>query len=293
MITTMIGKLSYLLCMWRWWIPITTVTALTTPSFRVIHPHPHHHNRLHRPPPPRFVSSRLLVKVDPYRDQNQIRPSLHPITINIIAHALKLRASASTHAVSKSPPPHHRTTATQIHNNDDIWPTQPLEVVLTVSALAQTALAQRQQTSRDDQMTFDLMEQQTIAGRVVGVMVRIQDLEQWLLQKCANVSYITKYDEWPAYGLLPPTTPTEHHKNGHDNETDNKQQQQLQLKLSFDNNDINIDPLLVLNRAECCLALFLHLVEIPELQRKNATVPDASRIDFLDADRYHVLVSSS
>ena len=244
------------------------------------------------------------MKVDPYRDQNQIRPSLHPITINIIAQALKLRASAQVSTASNNnnpsqPPSHNRTTTTTAAVTDRVvWPTQPLDVVLTVSALAQTALAQRQHRSREDQMILTLPEQQTIAGRVVGVMVRIQDLEQTLLQKCINVPYIWKYNEWHAYGLVrPPTTPIPNDHDENDTKDARQQQQQLQqqqqqLSLGNNNND-SIDPLLLLNRAECCLALFIQTVEIPELQRKNATVPDESRIDFLDADRYQVLVSSS
>ena len=324
-IKTMIWKLlSYLLRMWTWkWFHIITVmpfipvvssfdtvprsistTSTSTSTFRVIHPHPYHHNRLHRTSSSRFVSLPgfrptgwllFLVNVDPYRDQNQIRPSLHPITINIIAQALKLRASAQVSTASNNnnpsqPPSHNRTTTTTAAVTDRVvWPTQPLDVVLTVSALAQTALAQRQHRSREDQMILTLPEQQTIAGRVVGVMVRIQYFEQTLIQKCINVPYIWKYNEWHTYGLVRP--------DENDTNDARPQQQQQQVQLSFgnnnNNNNDNIDPLLLLNRAECCLALFIQTVEIPELQRKNATVPDESRIDFLDADRYQVLVSSS
>jgi hypothetical protein len=52
------------------------------------------------------------------------------------------------------------------------------------------------------------------------------------------------------------------------------------------------DPLFCMNRAECLLGIFLQEVEIPTLQQLNETVPDDSKIDFLDADRYEVILGS-
>jgi len=45
-----------------------------------------------------------------------------------------------------------------------------------------------------------------------------------------------------------------------------------------------------MNRAECLLAIFLEEVEIPQLKKLNETVPDESKIDFLDDDRREVVL---
>jgi hypothetical protein len=200
----------------------------------------------------------LQIKGDPYRDANNVRPSLHPITINILSQALKLRATANSRSNS--------TTAGKEEN--------PLEIVVQVSALAATAMAQRQSTSKMDQMTLTVEEQQTVAGRVVGVMVRIQELQQLLYKRCSAVPWIAKYKEWHSFGLVQPP--------------DLEPLVSPQDSNNFE--ELLQDPLLLLNRAECLLALFIHSVEIPELQRKNCTVPDQSIIDFLDEDRRQVLL---
>lgn len=197
----------------------------------------------------------LQIKADPFRDANNIRPSLHPITINILSQAIKSRASS---AISN--------TEKEIDN--------PLDIVVQVSALAATAMAQRQSTSTADQMTLTAHEQQTVAGRVVGVMVRLSELQQLLYKTCLETPWIAKYKEWHSFGLVQPP--------------------ELEPS-SVDCNNFDAlldDPLLLLHRAECLLALFIHSVEIPELCRKNCTVPDQSIIDFLDEDRREVLLSN-
>ena len=204
---------------------------------------------------------RLQIKVDPYRDANNVRPSLHPITINILSQALKLRSSAL------SDPNNAANSPLKQWSLDD-----PLEVVMTMSSLAAKAMAQRQSTSVADHMTLTVEEQQTVAGRVVGVMVRIADLQQLLYRICQEATWIAKYNEWHSFGLVPPKALSGYRQDYND----------------YDN--LLQDPLLLLNRAECLLALFIHTVEVPELLRKNCTVPDQSIIDFLDEDRSQVLL---
>ena len=233
---------------------------------------------------PNHVS--FMVKADPFRDSNKVRPSLHPITINILVQVLKLRASSvisNSHKMSNSTLPSTLTT----EEDDSIWSDQPLDVVLKVSKIASKAIQQRQQSSTVDQMTFTVEEQQTIAGRVVGVMVRLKPLETLLYTKCANVKYIQKYNEWHTFGLLEPRNLNSIQEDTASSSIsgldDMEEVEQQQLLCN--------DPLLLLNRAECLLALFLHTIEIPELQTKNCTVPDQSRIDFLDTDRQEVLLN--
>lgn len=226
----------------------------------------------------------FMVKADPFRDSNKIRPSLHPITINILAQALKLRASSM---LSKSRDIHSSNdlSSTPLTKEDEIvWSDQPLDIVMTVSTIAAKAIQQRQKTSSIDQMTFTVEEQQAITGRVVGVMVRLKSLQHLLYTKCSNVAYVQKYNEWHSFGLLEP------HNVSSNSETESK-------RIADDEMDVEqqrilcSDPLLLLNRAECLLALFIHTIEIPELQSKNCTVPDQSKIDFLDDDRQQVLMN--
>ena len=108
----------------------------------------------------------FMVKADPFRDgsnNNCIRPSLHPITINILAQILKLRAASivfNTHSTIKN-----NNTATFISTapsiltlkDDIVWSDQPLDVVMMVSTIASKAIQQRQQTSTIDQMTFTIV----------------------------------------------------------------------------------------------------------------------------------------
>jgi len=52
------------------------------------------------------------------------------------------------------------------------------------------------------------------------------------------------------------------------------------------------DPLFCMNRAECLLGIFLQEIEIPQFQKLNETAPDGSKIDFLDTDRFEVIIPS-
>lgn len=193
---------------------------------------------------------------DPLRQATGIRPSLHPITINCLAEILQGRA--------KGTPP--------FASNNDNNTAPPIELALQASRVATEALAQRQSTTDPlDGMELTLLEQQTVAGRVVGVTVRLSPLEGALREKCQAASWIAKYQDQDRFGILP----------------DECSSDDDDARL---NDRIRIDPLFALSRAECLLALFLHTVEIPELAAKNVTVPDQSKIDFLDEDRMEVLL---
>ena len=187
------------------------------------------------------------IKGDAIRESTGIRPSLHPTTINAIAEALKIRA------MNKSDMP-FRVSET----------IQPIDVATTASKIATEAIAKRQKSSDQDGMTLTPEEEQTIAGRVVGVIMRLDDLESALLEKVSSVDWIAKYNEWSTFGVV-------------------KDSEQTDQK-------IKDDPLLGMSRAECLLAIFIKTVEIPQLEAKGGTVPDGSRIDFLDSDRTEVLL---
>ncbi|KAL3936076.1 MAG: hypothetical protein SGBAC_008530 [Bacillariaceae sp.] len=192
------------------------------------------------------------IEGDPVRAATGIRPSLHPTTINAISGALKARAM--------------KTEGKFFRVSDTV---QPLEVAVSAGSFASEAIAKRQASSKEDGMDFELQEEQTIAGRVMGVVMRFDALESLLHEKVRNVGWIAKYNEWATFGTLK--------DESKDGAVDDR---------------IKDDPLFCVSRAECLLALFLDTVEVPTLAKANHTVPDGSTLDFLDADRIEVLASS-
>lgn len=192
---------------------------------------------------------------DPLRAATGIRPSLHPVTINALTDALRVRA--------------RNLADTPMRVNES---TQPLQVAVAAGTIASSAIEKRQKTSNDDGMTMTVAEEQTIAGRVVGVVMRFGDLEQKLWSKCQVASWVSKYGEWDSFGVLV-------------DESD------VDTAVSIVDERIASDPLFTMNRAECLLAIFLHTVEAPALLKANQTVPGGSTVDFLDAERLKVLLA--
>jgi hypothetical protein len=188
---------------------------------------------------------------DPLRAATNIRPSLHPTTINAISEALKQRAFGN-----KDLPLRISETV------------KPFDVALTAGKIAATAITKRRDASKQDGMILYPEEEQAIAGRVMGVIMRMDDLELTLMEKVEKVEWVAKYNEWSAFGVL---------QSDKDEGLDQK---------------IKDDPLFCMNRAECLLALFVQIIEIPSLEKASMTVPDESKIDFLDEDRLKVLLSA-
>jgi hypothetical protein len=195
---------------------------------------------------------------DPVREATGIRASLHPTTINAIADALRFRASKK-----------------KDNDGKDLFfrvseMVKPLDVALTAGQIASTAISRRQLSSCTDGMKLTPEEQQTIAGRILGVIMRLDDLEEALFRRVSEIDWIAQYDEWSTFGVV---------KN------------ESESRGAVDERVVT-DPLFCLSRAECLLAIFLHEVEIPQLERVKEAVPDDSKIDFLDADRLEALLPS-
>jgi len=151
-------------------------------------------------------------------------------------------------------------------------------VAITAGSLAVNAIDQRNKSADADgdggNAVLDTSEQQTVSGRVVGVVMRLPELESLLVDKVKGVGWVSKYGEEESFGLL--------RSEVKDSEGDSEQlADQLQL-----------NPLLRMNRAECLLALFIDTVEKPQLERIGQSVPDSSRVDFIDADRLEVLIAT-
>jgi len=217
------------------------------------------------------------IKGDPLRAASGVRPSLHPLTINAIAQALKVRAE------NKEDMP-LRCCAPEDGESGGV---EPLQVALTASKIAADALAVRKKTSVEDGMQFTPEEEQTIAGRVLGVVMRLGNLEQQLLEKCEAVEWISKYHEWDSFGEFPPSSSaaaaTASGSSSDDDDSDKRRETMI------DQRCLN-DPLFGMNRAECLLAIFLQTVEAPEMEKLNTAVPGGSEVDFLDSDRREVLL---
>mmetsp|Transcript_24758 Transcript_24758/g.58126 ORF Transcript_24758/g.58126 Transcript_24758/m.58126 type:complete len:319 (+) Transcript_24758:242-1198(+) len=208
---------------------------------------------------------------DPLREDNGVRPSIHPAAINAIAEALKARAFQSVKAtkeVSDSDEMmHFRVTDT----------VEPLMVMVTAGQFASDAIQKRQESSEEDGMLLTQGEEQTLAGRIMGVIMRFDDLEAELAERTAEAGWVGQYNEWGNFGVVE----GEHETTGEGDDAFGKVQEKI-----LD------DPLFCLNRAECLLAIFLQEVEIPQLKKVNETVPDGSQIDFLDQDRREVVLQS-
>jgi hypothetical protein len=220
--------------------------------------------RLHR-----LHESSSSPRDDPVRSSN--RASLHPLTINILSDLLQLRAQGDA-------PPFVNVVAEKnatISSSSSTVVT-PLELAIGVSRMAVEKLTTRQELSNVDGMSLTPEEQQTVAGRVVGVTMRLAMLEADLEQCCASTAWVAKYNEWERFGVVGSSS---NQVEVDTTTTTTITTQKLLL----------VDGLFRLNRAECLLALFLHRIERPELAKKAVSVPDNSTIDFIDIDRLQVL----
>ena len=142
-----------------------------------------------------------------------------------------------------------------------------------------SAIDQRKEAAEKDETTdvFTTEEAQAISGRVVGVVMRMRDLESNMIQKVNGVEWVTKYSEEESFGLL------------------KKECQLIADEEKILNNDkqlaetIKMNPLFRMNRAECLLALFLSTVEKPQMEKMGQEITGGSDVDFIDADRLEVL----
>jgi len=228
----------------------------------------------------KFSSNLILFagKGDPLRAATGIRPSLHPTTINAISEALLVRARQSN-AVKDDD-----TTITEgyplvVNEEKGI---KPIDVAVAAGRLATDAISKRTdatlkniEVEGDKSMIFNEQECQVLAGRVVGVVMRFKELEDLLIKSVNKVGWIEKYNEYSTFGVL---------KEECQDDTDN-------ALSSFElNNEIKMNPLLRMSRAECLLALFIMTEEIPKMRELGQETVDSDRaLDFLDSDRYEVL----
>ena len=213
---------------------------------------------------------------DELRASTGIRPSLHPTTINAISEALLLRHSGKN---TKGP-----IDAYNLKDDE-----QPLSVALTAGALASDLLEKRKVSCEADGDVASIPtaeECQTVAGRVVGVVMRMRELEQALAARVNTAAWVAKYGEHGSFGVLKSECKRVAASD------DFPEMIEIETKIEKELTDrIRDDPLFRMCRAECLLAIFLQTVEVPKLLEVGETVAGGSTVDFLDEDRKEVLLS--
>ena len=213
---------------------------------------------------------------DQLRASTGIRPSLHPTTINAISEALLLRHSSKN---TKGP-----IDAYNLKDDE-----QPLSVALTAGALASDLLEKRKTSCEADGDTASIPtaeECQTVAGRVVGVVMRMRELEQALAARVNTAAWVAKYGEHGSFGVLK----SECKRVAASEEL--PETIEIEPKIEKELTDrVRDDPLFRMCRAECLLAIFLQTVEVPKLLEVGETVAGGSTVDFLDEDRKEVVLS--
>ena len=220
---------------------------------------------------------------DQLRASTGIRPSLHPTTINAISEALLLRHSSKN---TKGP-------IDAYNLKDD---KQPLSVALTAGALASDLLGKRKTSCEADGDTASIPtaeECQTVAGRVVGVVMRMRELEQQLAARVNTAKWVAKYGEHGSFGVLKSECKRVAAADA-DADSENKSDEKIEIDAKIEKeltDRIRDDPLFRMCRAECLLAVFLQTVEVPKLLEVGETVAGGSVVDFLDEDRKEVLLS--
>lgn len=205
---------------------------------------------------------------DKIRESTGKRPSLDPTIINTLSEALSFRSSNDT----KFPM--------------EVSPTaQALDVAIAAGKLATKAIEKRAMSSKavkgDESSAFTPEESQLIAGRVVGVVMRWKELEEVLIQRVKDSSWVLKYGEESSFGVLK----EECQLQGNGSEMESKGDEvdfMVKKKLRG-------DPLLRMCRAECLYALFINNVESPALKKLGQVSQDGMGVDFLDKDRISVL----
>ena len=241
---------------------------------------------------------------DKIREANNIRPSLSPTIINSISQALLER---STTKLSYIP----STT------------NQPINIMVNAASLASKAIQSRAQSSTsvqgDEKSIFNEEESKLVAGRIVGVLMRLHDLETDLVNRVRDVSWVKKYGEEQMFGLCKVELQDESYQpsdvlsivednnegEGDDNGGGGDRKNDGNSSIHQVLERIKDDPLLRMCRAECIYALFLKNVEMPSMEKAGQVPVDridtneggnnnekenkSGLVDFLDQERIDVL----
>lgn len=205
---------------------------------------------------------------DKVRESNGKRPSLHPTIINAISEALLKRSLQDV------------SNPMEVIGN-----VQPIDVAVAAANIATTCIENRARSSDavkgDESSVFTSEEAQLICGRVVGVVMRWNELESLLVERVKGQAWVSKYGEESSFGLLKEELVKK--KDGEGQGSDDEVSMLLKKKMKD-------DPLCRMCRAECLYALFLSYVERPKMEQLGQIAVDGhAAMDFLDSERFEVL----
>ena len=127
---------------------------------------------------------------DPLRASTGVRPSLHPFTINALADALLAR-----HAPEKVPSIGDAGVPLDVAALDGTGH-RPVDVAAAAARLSFLALERRKASCKADGDLRSIptdAEGQAVAGRVVGIVMRMRELEAELARRVGGTGWVAKY----------------------------------------------------------------------------------------------------
>lgn len=190
------------------------------------------------------------------------RPSLHPIAIDAIEEAFRLRSQNST------------TSPLRIIDQQMEWFEVQYSIVKYADRFLEkfTKPSRRSKSSKDDELLnqWTAEELQTVGGRIVGVLMRLDDLE-WEWNHRITTSSLGETDH-------PDMIPDDLWKTTLGLHPDNVEQKCF---LTVDT-ALTEEKEFARARAERMLALFLMNIESPGLEASGDKVPGGSYPDFIE-----------
>ncbi len=182
--------------------------------------------------------------------------------------------------------------------------------MVEAASLASQAIQARAKSSTsvqgDESSMFTEEESQLVAGRVVGVCMRLEELEGLLVERVKGVSWVKKYGEESMFGLCNVELKNEDEEgyitpNDISSIVGNEEEEGGSTSIASSSRSCSVqqvlerikeDPLLRLCRAECMYALFLKTVEIPSMIQAGQVPVDC--IDKIgDGDDYDVYMKGN
>jgi hypothetical protein len=202
-------------------------------------------------------------------DSTRTAQDLHATTIRAISRALLLRAQ--------------NAPGMRLRFVDD-GSMEAWEVTLAAGKIAQRAVEEWRGRTRSN-IVEDEEAMQVVAGRVVAVLTRFEELEAELLGRCCRHG-TPRSDGFFSLGV-----PEEEMKAWRSNsQGDDSAEITIKEAAAIDAACL-FDESLRHNRARSLLAMFLHEIEGPGLRRNNVIIP-CMDVDFLSDEEWGVLFGS-
>ena len=202
-------------------------------------------------------------------DISTVLSDLHPSTIAAISNGLYIRSQSN-----------HKMPLRYIDNGSmEEW-----EVTLTAGKIAQEAaekyLAKHNLNPKENEDDEELL--QVMAGRVVAVLVRLDELEDELLKRCSSNSNDVSEEKCISLGI--PIKELNAYQSSSPSDTRTRTAEIIDSICLFDTTIRD-------NRSKSLLAMFLHDIEQPGLRKNNVKIP-CMDVDYLDEDVWDVLFAS-